>query len=52
MMLFAGIMKKIINCQNKKYTLQNYKRLRRKVIRKYCKVICVLNKFDINKGSV
>lgn len=54
MILFAGIMKKIkiIDCRNKKYISRNYERLRRKVIRKHCKAICALNKFDINEGSV
>ena len=54
MILFAGIMKKIkiIDCRNKKYISRNYERLRRKVIRKHCKAICALNKFDINKGLV
>ncbi len=52
MILFVSVMKKIIDCRNKKYISRNYERLRRIVIRKHCKAICALNKFDINKGSV
>ena len=50
MILFVSVMKRILDCRNKKYISRNYERLRRKVIRKHCKAICALNKFDINKG--